>query len=169
MEETDCGWNWVLFWWARPSSVQFGCSVMFYSLWPHGLQHARLACPSPTPTDSSTHVHQVGDATQPSHPLCSPSPHAFNLSPHQGLFQKVSSSHEVTKVLEFQFHNQSFQWMFRTDLLYDGLVGSPCSPRDSQDSSPTPQFKSISPLAISFLNGPTLTFVHDYWKNHRFD
>ena len=57
----------------------------------------------------------------------------------------------------------------RTDLLWDGLVGSPCSPRDSQESSPTPQFKSINSLALSFLYSPTLTSIHDYWKNHSFD
>ena len=56
----------------------------------------------------------------------------------------------------------------RTDLLYDGLVGSPCSPRDSQESSPTPQFKSINSLVLSFPYSPTLTPTHDYWKNHRF-
>ena len=56
-----------------------------------------------------THVHQVADAIQPSHPLSSPSPPAFNLSQHQGLFQWVSSSHEVAKVLEFQLQHQSFQ------------------------------------------------------------
>ena len=84
-----------------------------------------------------THVHRVSDAIQPSHPLSSPSPPAFNLSQHQGLFQWVNSSHEVAKVLEFQLQHQSFQWIFRTDLLQNGLVGSPCSPRDSQESSPT--------------------------------
>ena len=52
-----------------------------------------------------------------------------------------------------------------TDFLEDGLVGSPCSPRDSQESSPTPQFKSINSLALSFLYSPTLTSTHDYWKN----
>ena len=57
----------------------------------------------------------VGDANQPSHPLSSPSPPTFDLSQHQGLFQWVSSSHQVTKVLEFQLQNQSFQWIFRTD------------------------------------------------------
>ena len=57
---------------------------------------------------TQTHVHQVGDAIQPSHPLSSPSP-AFNLSQHQGLFQGVSSSHQVAKVLEFQLQHQSFQ------------------------------------------------------------
>ena len=58
---------------------------------------------------SSTHVHQVGDAIQPSHPLLSPYPPAFNLSQHQGLFKRVSSSHQVAKVLEFQLQDQSFQ------------------------------------------------------------
>ena len=90
-----------------------------------------------------THVHWAGDAIQPSHPLSSSSPPAFNLSQHQGLFKWVSSSPQVTKVLEFQFLHQSFQWTLRTDLLYGGLFGSPCSPRDSQESFPTPQFKSI--------------------------
>ena len=63
------------------------------------------------------HVHRVGDAIQPSHPLSSPSPHPFNRFQHQGLFQGVSSSHQVAKVLEFQLQHQSFQWIFRTDLL----------------------------------------------------
>ena len=54
----------------------------------------------------------------------------------------------------------------QNDLLQNGLVGSPCSPRDSQESSPTPQFKSISSLALSLLHSPTLTSTHDYWKNH---
>ena len=63
-----------------------------------------------------THVHQVGDAIQPSHPLLSPSPPAPNPSKHQGFFQWVNSSHEVAKVLEFQPQHQSFQWTPRTDL-----------------------------------------------------
>ena len=81
-------------------------------------------------------------------PLLSPSPPAFNLSQHQGLFQRVSSSHPVAKVLEFQLQHHSFQWIFRTDFLQDGLVGSPCTPRDSQESSPTPQFKSIKSILL---------------------
>ena len=97
------------------------------------------------------HVHWVGDAIQPSHPLLSLSPPAFNISQDQGLFKWVSSSHQVAKVLEFQLQHQSFQWIFRTDLLWDALVGSPCSPRDSQESSQTPQFKSIHSSALSFL------------------
>ena len=66
---------------------------------------------------TQTHVHWVSDAIQPSHPLFSPSPPTFNLSQHQGLFQWVSSSHQVAKVLEFQLQHQSFQWTLRTDLL----------------------------------------------------
>ena len=89
-------------------------------------------------TGSKTHTHWVSDAVQPSHPLLSPSLPALNLSQHQSLFQWVSSSHQVAKVLEFQLQHQSFQRTLSTDLLQDGLVGSPCSPRDSQESSPTP-------------------------------
>ena len=66
---------------------------------------------------TQTHVHWVGDAIQPSHPLSSPSLQAFNLSQHQSLFKSVSSSHQVAKVLEFQLQHQSFQWIFRTDFL----------------------------------------------------
>ena len=66
---------------------------------------------------TQTHMHWVGDAIQPSHPLSSPSPPALNLSQHKGLFQWVSSSHQVARVLEFQHQHQSFQWIFRTDFL----------------------------------------------------
>ena len=117
----------------------------------------------------NTHVHRVSDAIQPSHPLSSPSPPAPNPSQHQSLFQRVNSSHEVAKVLEFQLWHHSFQRNPRVDLLQNGLVGSPCSPRDSQESSPTPQFKSSNSLALSFLHSPTLTSIHDHWKNHSLD
>ena len=72
------------------------------------------------------------------------SPRATHPSQHQGLFQSVNSSHEVAKVLEFQLQHQSFQCTPRTDLLQNGLIGYLCSLRDSQESSPTPQFKSIN-------------------------
>ena len=122
------------------------------------------------PDSTQTHVCWVDDAIQPSHPLSSPSPPALNLSQHQGLFQWVSSLHQMAKVLGFQLQHQSFQWTPRTDLLYDVLVGSPCSPRDCQESSPTPQFKSINSSVLSFLfYSPTLTSIHDYWKNHSLD
>ena len=88
---------------------------------------------------------------------------------HPGLFQGVSSLHQMAKVLEFQHQHQSFQGILRTDFLKDRLVGSPCSPRDSQESSPTPQFKSINSSALSFLYSPTLTSIHDYWKNQSSD
>ena len=121
------------------------------------------------PEFTQTHIHRVSDAIQPSHPLLSLSPPAPNLSQHQSLFQWVNSLHEVAKVLEFQPQHQSFQCRPRTDLLQNGLVGSPCSPGDSQESSPTPQFKSINSSALSFLHSPTLISIHDHWKNHSLD
>ena len=120
------------------------------------------------PEFTQTHVHRVGDAIQPSHPLSSPSPHAFNLSQHQRLFQWVSSLHQVARILEFQLQHESFLWI-QIDFLQDWLVWSPCSARDSQESCPTPQFKSINSSVHSFLYNPTLTSIHDYWKNHSSD
>ena len=76
------------------------------------------------------------------------------------------SSSQVVKVLEIQLQHQTFQWIFRVYLLEGWLVWSPCSPRDSKESSPEPQFKSISSLVLSLLYGPTLTSVHDYWKKN---
>ena len=112
------------------------------------------------PELAQTYVHRVSEAIQPSHPLSSPSPPAFNLSKNQGLFQWLSSSHQLVKVLKFQLQHQSFQWIFRTNSLWVELVGSPCSPRDSQESSPTPQFKNINSLVLSFLYSPILTSIH---------
>ena len=118
---------------------------------------------------TETHVHRVSDAIQPSHPLSSPSPPAPNPSQHQSLFQWVNSSHEVAKVLEFQPQHQSFQRNPRADLFQNGLVRSPCSPRDSQESSPTRRFKSINSSVLSLLYSPTLTSIHDHRKNHSID
>ena len=88
------------------SSVQFSHSVISDSLWPHGLQHTRPPCPSPTPRVefTQTHVHWVSDAIQPSHSLLSPSAPTFNLSQLQGLFKWVSSSHQVAKYWSFSFN-----------------------------------------------------------------
>ena len=147
------------------SSVQFSCSVMSDSLPPHNHSMPGLSVHHQLSEPTQIHVHWVGDAIQPSRPLLPPSPPAFNLSQHQGLFKWVSSLHQIAKVLEFQLQHQSFQWTPRTDL----LVGSPCCPRDSQESSPTPQFKSINSLVLSFLYSPTLTSIHDYWKNRSLD
>ena len=121
------------------------------------------------PELAQTHVHRVGDAIKPSHPLSSPSPPAFSLSQHQSLFQWVSSSHQVAKILELQLQHQSFQWIFRTHFFSDLLVRWSCSPRDSQESSPTPQFKSINSSALSCLHSPTLTSIQHFWKNHSLD
>ena len=99
------------------------CSVQFSSvaqscltLWPHGLQHARPPCPSPTPGVYSNSC-PLSQWCHPAISSSSPSPSAFNLSQHQGLFKQVSSSHQVARVLEFQLQHQSFQWIFRTDFL----------------------------------------------------
>ena len=119
-----CVWNWMprdcccrLFY--RITSIQF-CSVAQ----PHLTLCNPMDCSIPgLPVHhqhlefTQTHVHWVHDAIQPSYPLSSPSPPAFNLSQHQGLFKWVSSSHQVAKVLEFQLQPQSFQWTARTDLL----------------------------------------------------
>ena len=86
------------------------CDLVYCSTpgFPVHYQHPELA---------QTHVHRVSDAIQSSHPLSFPFPPAFNLSQHQGLFQWVSSSHQVAKVLELQLQHQSFQWIYRTDFL----------------------------------------------------
>ena len=150
------------------ASVQFSRSVLSDSLQPHGLQHARPPCPSPIPGVYSN--------------SCSLSPWCHSAISSSILLLLVSvipsirvfSNESVLlirwpKYWGFQLQYQSFQWVFRTDFLQDGLVGSPRSPRDSQESSPTPQFKSISSLALSLLYGPSLTSIHDYWKNQSFD
>ena len=107
------------------------------SLRPHGLQHARLPCSlSPGVCSNSCPLNQWSYLTI-SFPAA---PFSFCLlSQHQGLFQRVVSSHQVAKVLKRQ--HQSFQWIFKIDFLSDCLVGSPCSPRDSQEFSPAPVWK----------------------------
>ena len=116
------------------------------------------------PELAQTHVHWVSDAFQPLHPLSSTSPPAFSLSQYQDIFQWGSSLHQVAKVLVFRLQHQSFQWIFRTYFLWYGLVGSPYSPRDSQESSPTPQFKNINSSVLSSLYSPTLTSTPDTGK-----
>ena len=103
----------ILFW--IPCHYTLFSSVVSDSLPSHGLPgfpvHHQL------PEFTQTHVHQVGDAVQPSHPLSSPSPPSFSLSQHQGLFKRVSSSHQLANVLEFQLQHQLFQWIFTADFL----------------------------------------------------
>ena len=128
-------------------SVQFRPSVVSDSLRPHVLQHTRPPRPSPTP---GVHPNPCPSNwwCHPTISSCCPLLLPPSIFPSIGLFQWVSSSHQVATVLEFQPQHHSFLWIFRTDFLYDGLVESPCCPRDSQESSPTPQFRSIS----SFLD-----------------
>ena len=90
------------------------------------------------PEITQTHVHRVGGGMQTSHPLSSPSSPAPNPSQHQSLFQWVNSSHEVAKVLEVSASASVLPMNTQDFFLQDGLVGSPCSPKDSQESSPTP-------------------------------
>ena len=96
------------------TSVQFS-SVMSDSLQPHGLQHATLPYHHQLLELTQTHIHWVDDAIQTSHPLLPLSSSAFDLSQHQGLFQWVSSSHQVAKVFKFQLQHQSFQRIFSVD------------------------------------------------------
>ena len=110
----------------------FSHSVTSNSLQPHGLQHTRLPSPSSSLRACSNSCAWIGDAIQLSHRLLSPSPPAFNLSQHQGLFQWVGSAHQVAKVLELQLWHQSFHWL---DLL---------AAQGALESSPAPQLVSVS-------------------------
>ena len=134
------------------SLVQFSHSVVSNSLRPHGLQQARLLCLSPTP--------RVCSNSCPSSQWCRPTifssviPFSSCLKSFpasESFFQWISSSNQVANVLQFELQHQSFQWLFRTDFLQDGLVWSPCSPRGAQEFSPTSQFKSISSSVLSFM------------------
>ena len=156
---------------AKPSvqSDEISRSVMSDCLWPHESQHSRPPCPSPTP--------RVHPDSRPSSQWCHPAisssvvpffscPQSF---PASESFPMSQLSHEVAKVLKFQLQHHSFQRNPRADLLQNGLVGSPCNPRDSQESSPTPQFKTINSSVLSLLHSPTLTSIHDHRKNHSLD
>ena len=133
------------------------------SLWSHDLSMPGLPGHHQLQESTQIHVHWVGDAIQPSHPLSFPSPPAFNLSQHQGLFKWVSSAHQVEKYWSFIFNisptnDHPGLISFRMDWL-DLLAV-----QGTQESSPTSQFKSINSLALSFLYSPTLTCIHDHWK-----
>ena len=159
-------------------SVQFSHSVVSNSLWLHEPQHTRPFCPSPTPR-----VHQnPRPLSWWCHPTISSSVGPFSSCPQSfpasGLFKWVSPSYQVAKVLEFQLQNQSFQWTPRTDLLYNGLVGSPCSPRDSQVFSKTivqkhqffirTTFSDIFCQSVACLILLTMSFVEQFLILMRF-
>ena len=111
------------------------------------------------PELAQTHVHLVCDAIQPSHPLLSPSS-CLQSFPALGSFLMSQL---------FTSGGQSIGASASASVLpMNWLAGYPCSPRDPQESYPTPQFKSINSLVLSLLYGPILTSVHDYWKNHSY-
>ena len=120
------------------------------------------------PELAQTHVHWVGDAIQPSCPLLSPSPSALDLSQHQGIFQWVSSSsgdHSTGASASASVLPMNIQDWFPlglTDLISLQSKGLSWT-------FPTPHFKSINSSVLCLLYGPTLTFIHDHWKNHRFN
>ena len=154
---------------AAAAAVQFSCSVMSDSLWSHGLQDSRPTCPSPTPGVYlsscllSWWCHPaISSSVVPFSSCLQSFPASWSFQMSQ-LFASDGQSIGVSASTSVLPMNTG------TDLLQDGLVGSPCSLRDSQESFPTPQFKSIHSLVLSFLYSPTLTSIHDYWKNHSFD
>ena len=133
-------WRFLICWWhyfgkIMPTELKFSGFIAngIFSVSLHQFSSVAQSCPilcnlvdrstsvlpvhHQLPEFTKNHVYWVGDTTQPSHPSSSPSPPAFNLSQHQGLFKWVSTSHQVAKVLEFQLQHQSSQWTPRTDLL----------------------------------------------------
>ena len=101
--------------------------------------------------------------------LCHPLLLLLSIFPSIRVFSKeLAPCIRWPKYWSFSFSVSPSNESSRTDFLYNLLVSS-CSPRDSQESSPTPQFKRINSLVLSFLYGPTLTSIHDYWKNYSFD
>ena len=143
---------------------------MSNSLQPHGLQHARLPCPSPTPGGYSN--SKSIELVMPSNHLilCCPSLLPSSILPSIRVFSKES-------VLRIRWPKYwSFSFSISPSSEYSGLIsfrmdwlGLLAVQEDSQESSPTRQFKSTNSLALSFLYGPTLTSIHDYWKHHSFD
>ena len=153
----------------QPSSIQFSSSVMSYSLRPHGLQHTGLPCPSPTPTAYSYSC----PSSQWCHPTISSSVVPFSSCPQSfpasGSFQMcqffTSGGQSIGVSASASVLPMNIQDCFPLGLT-DWIA---MQSRDSQESSLTPQFKSVSSLVLSFLYSPTLTSIPDHWKNHSFD
>ena len=147
------------------SSVEFSSSVVSDSLQPHESQHAKPPCPSPTP--------RVHSNSCPSSWWCHPaisSCHPLLLLPPIPPSIRVFSNESTLHMRWPKYWSLSFSISPSKEhpgLI--GLVGCPCSPRDSQESSPTPQFKNINSSALSLLHSPTLTSLHDHRKNHSLD
>ena len=134
------------------------------SLWPHGLQHTGLPCPSLSP--------RVCSNSCPLKWWCYPTI-SSSVIPFSSCFQSFPPSGPFPMCQLFASGGQSIEasasvlpMNIQNRFPLGGMLGYPWSPRDSQESSPTSQFNSINYLALSFLYGPTFTSMHDYWKNH---
>ena len=141
----------------------------FDFLRPHELQHTRPPCPSPTPRACSNSC----PSSRWCHPTISSSVVPFSshlrFFPASGFFQMSQFFTSDGQSIGVAASALVLPMIFRDDFLEDWLAWSPCSPRDSQESSPTPQFKSIHSSMLNFLSSPNLTSIHDYWKTHSFD
>ena len=152
-----------------PLCNQFSHSVVSDSLWPHKLQHTRPPCPSPTPgvypnsCPSSQWCHPTISSSAISFSSCLQSFPASGSFPVSQLFMSGGQSTGVSSLTSLLPKNIQ-DWF---PLGWTGWIS--CSPRNSQESSPTSQFKSISFSALSPLYSPTLTSIHDHWKNHSLD
>ena len=136
------------------------------SLRPHESQHARSPCPSPTPRVCPNPCLSSWRC----HPAISSSVVPFSSCPQS--FPELGSFPMSQLFVRMRWPTYwSFSFNISPSYKYSGLIsgGSPCNPRDSQESSPTPQFKSMNSCAFSFLSSSTLTSIHNYWKNHSFD
>ena len=147
----------------KTKSVQFSHLVMSDSLWPHGQQHTRPPCSSWIPGVYSYSC----PLSQWSHPIISSS-----VIPFSSRLQSFPAS-GAFPVSQFSASGgQSIGVAASASVLPMNIqdwLGSPCNARDSQECSPTPQFKSINSSALSFLHSSTLTSIHDHWKNHSLD
>ena len=148
-------------------SSKFSHSVVSDSLQPHGLQHSRPPCQSPTPKVYSTHVHWVSDAIQTSHPVMPFSSWPQSL-PASGSFLMsqflTSDAQRIGISASASVLPMNIQGWFPLRL----TILIPLLFKGFQESSPAPQFENINSSELSFLYGPTLTSVHGYWKNHSF-
>ena len=160
---------WKLCFRSKNGKHQFSHSVVSNSLRPHGLQHSRPPCPSPTPGVYSN----ACPLSQWCHPTVSSS-----VVPFSSHLQSFPTSGSFQMSRSFTSSGQSFGVSASASVLPINIQDWPplgwtgwisWQSRDSQESSPTPQFKSINSLVLSFLYSPTLTSIHDYWRNHNLD
>ena len=151
--------------------IQFSSFTQWSLTLCHPMNHSSPASLSITKSRSSLRLTSIKSVMPSSHLiLCRPLLLLLPIPPSITVFSNESTLHmRWPKYWSFSFYHHSFQRNPRADLLQNGLVGSPCSPRDSQESSPIPQFKSINSSALRLLHSPTLTSIHDHRKNHSLD